>query len=340
MIITYFRSSSYNCWDICPQQYFLTYVLGTPSPSGKKAEMGTILHKVMEGLAHGKKCIQDGNTKFVDDVFGTVSVNADRLADPQFVEWLFEKSFTYYSSPAKSIHTYTPRDKRDIWTWCCDALEFQDGMFDPRKRHVVEAEPHFDIPIKEPWAQYEYTLPSGEQLSGHLRIKGTIDLVTSVTPAHYEVIDWKSGECKNWATGKEKDYEDFCVDPQLRLYHLALHKLYPKVKSFAMTMNYVRTKGPFTVAYDDSDVQATLKMLRTRFERIKATVRPKLKSLSNKHWFCKRVCWFGKNPHSKDGSKTMCQYIAEKTRRCGIEAVMLDETEPGHTIGHYHNPGS
>jgi hypothetical protein len=317
-------------------------VLGKPAPSGKKAEMGTILHKVMEGLAHGKKCIQDNTPSFTDEALGTVSVTTQRLTDPQFVEWLFEKSFEYYSHPDKSIHPYTERDKRDIWKWCCDALAFQDGMFDPRLRDIVEPEPHFDIPIEEPWAEYEYKMPDGSTLEGRLHIKGTIDLVTRINPRMFEVIDWKSGECKNWGTGKEKFFPDFCRDPQLRMYHYALNKLYPKVDTFAMTINYVRTKGPYTVAYSEKDMEDTLGMLRKRFETIKANVRPKLKSPSNKHWFCKYVCWYGsvKNPAHQDGQPTLCQEIAEKIRKHGIEAVMRDETEPGHSIGYYHNPGS
>jgi hypothetical protein len=298
----------------------------------------------MECLALGKKAVQDGERSFTDDVVGNVNIGETRLNTPQFVEWLFEESFNHYSAPDKSIHKYYPRDKRDIWRWCCDTLEFQDGMFDPRRRTIVDAEPHFDFPIEEDWAHYQYQLPNGDTLEGQLHVKGTIDLLTQVTPSVYETIDWKTGECKNWATGKEKDYEDFCVDPQLRMYHWALHKLYPEVKTFAMTINYVRTKGPFTVAYDETDIAATMEMLRKRFKRIKATVRPKLKTdwhnWAEPHWFCERVCWFGKNPHPKDPTRTICQYIADKTRKSGIETVMLEETIPGFQIGYYQNPGS
>lgn len=342
MIITYFRSSSYNGWSICPQQYFMTYVLGMPQPSGKKAEMGTILHKVMECLAHGKLAVQNGENSFTDEVSGTMPISEDTLFNPQLVERLFEKSFNYYSAPTHSIHPYTDKDKETIWKWCCDTLEYYDGMFDPRKRDIVAPEPHFDFEIDEPWAEYEYVLPNGEKLEGKLRVKGTIDLVTRIASDVYEVVDWKSGECKNWGTGQEKHFEDFTVDPQLRIYHWALQKLYPDVKTFAMTINYVRTKGPYTVAYDESDMEDTMKMLRKRFEAIKANLRPKMKSPSNKHWFCKYVCWYGsqKNPDNIGKERTLCQQIGDKTRRRGINTVMLEDTAPGHQIGHYQNPGS
>jgi len=579
VIVTYFRSSSYNTWGLCQQQYLLTYVLGLQAPSGRKAEMGTILHKVMECLANCKLCIQNGTTSFEDDALGTVPVTPDTLTDPRFVEKVLDKAYAHYSSPAKSIHKYTAADKRDIRQWCWDALQFQDGAFDPRKRTIVATEPFFDLPINEPWAHYSYVLPDGKELTGQLRVKGTVDLITKLSDTHYEVIDWKglpldtpiptpsgwttmrdvrvgdivfggdgsqcsvvgkstakqkqcytltfddkstatcdedhlwrladgrvvnvrdlkfgdkipvagplqiddvelpispyalgewlrgrnvfgvsrqlnipnhkkhiptiylrsshtqrlsllrglmsikshsepncfattneqlardmvelllslgkiprysktsddyhirldesedtrvitsvekgviqptqcimvdspdntylctqhmipthnTGECKDWSTSMAKDYADFCKDPQLRIYHWALSQMYPEAKTFGMTINYVRTAGPFTVAYSDDDIRATMDMLRKRFEQIKATVRPKLKSPTNQHWFCKRVCWYGKTMHPKDGTKTICQYIAEKTRRCGLNTVMLEETDPSHTVGYYHNPGS
>ena len=45
MIVTYIRSSSYNNYDFCQMQYFLTYVLGYRSDSNKKADLGTMAHK-------------------------------------------------------------------------------------------------------------------------------------------------------------------------------------------------------------------------------------------------------------------------------------------------------
>ena len=60
MIVTYFRSSSYNQYSMCPQAYYMTYVLGHQSPSGQAAEKGTIVHKVMECLAQAKLAHQQG----------------------------------------------------------------------------------------------------------------------------------------------------------------------------------------------------------------------------------------------------------------------------------------
>ena len=63
MLVTYVRSSSYNNYAYCQMQYFITYVLGHQSDSGKKADMGTMAHKVMEVLAGLKKFQQDNSRK-------------------------------------------------------------------------------------------------------------------------------------------------------------------------------------------------------------------------------------------------------------------------------------
>ena len=74
MIVTYIRSSSYNNYDYCQMQYFITYVLGHQSISGKKAQLGTIVHKVMECLSAAcKKEIQDSkgsSLSITDDAIG------------------------------------------------------------------------------------------------------------------------------------------------------------------------------------------------------------------------------------------------------------------------------
>ena len=187
MIIPYFRSSSYNCFSICEMQYFLTYVLGIPSVVGKKAIMGTIVHKVFECMANAKLCHQNGMKSFNDDNLGTIQVDYEYMYGASFVQWLIDKSYDYYVS--KSQHHWYPRDKRDCTEWVGNVI--REEMFDPRNRHVIAAEPHFDIPIDEPWASYAFDLPNGKKIEGQLSIKGTIDLVTKIDDKCYEIIDWK-----------------------------------------------------------------------------------------------------------------------------------------------------
>jgi len=191
MIVTYIRSSSYNGYDYCQMQYFLTYVLGHRSDSGKKADLGTMVHKVMEVLAGLKKFQQDNPRKKYltvdDDAVGKVKFDKNILLSEGIVEDLVDLSFNSYKKGSK--HKWTPADRKEVSRLSWLALNWNEGQFDPRYRNIVDPEPHFDIPIEEDWAKYEYEMPNGEVIQGRLAIKGTIDLVTKVDDDTIEVTE-------------------------------------------------------------------------------------------------------------------------------------------------------
>ena len=58
----------------------------------------------------------------------------------------------------KISHNFYDKDKeRNRKTaWCF--LTHSDGQFDPRLRNIHYPEPHFDIPIEEDWAKFEYEI--------------------------------------------------------------------------------------------------------------------------------------------------------------------------------------
>ena len=115
MLVTYIRSSSYNNYSFCQMQYFLTYVLGYQTDSGKKAELGTIVHKVMEVLADLKKFKQDNpQRKFLksdDDALGEVKIHKDKFMDDFFVVELLDRSFDYYIKNSKN--KFTDKDRKN-----------------------------------------------------------------------------------------------------------------------------------------------------------------------------------------------------------------------------------
>ena len=184
---------------MCPMQYFIEYNLGHRSPSNKKADKGTICHKVFEILAFIKLNKQNNNRYFKDDIIGDVDITNYELND------IIEKVYHFYTSQF-THHQWTDRDFKDCDKWVYKALEYGDGMFDPRNREIVEPEQHFDITIDKPWAKYKYETKDGP-LEGQLSIKGTIDLITKVNDDTFEVIDWKTGRRLDWATGQEKTLE-------------------------------------------------------------------------------------------------------------------------------------
>ena len=334
--VTYIRSSSYNNYDFCQQQYFINYVLGYPSGSSKKAEMGTIVHKVMECLARSKKAVQDNKKSYKDDALGRIRITKDKMLSSKYVDSLIDKSYEHYVS--ESSQKYAPRDYKDCVKWSHAALEFNKGQFDPRNRNVIAPEPHFDIEIREPWARYDYTMPDGSEVNGYLAIKGTIDLVTEVSDGVMEAVDWKTGRRIDWATGQEKDYDKLSKDPQLLLYHYALSHLFPNYEQTIMTIFYIRDGGPFSLCFDESDKKLFLDMLKNRFEEIKNNQSPKLLSSEHKHWKCTKLCHYHKN-NWQGTNKPMCSHVRDEINKNGINQTVDECTKEGFTLGYYSAPG-
>jgi len=346
MIITYFRSSSYNTHSMCEQQYFLEYVLGWRGLSGQKADKGTICHKVLEILAVIKKRQQDEIPIAIDDILGDIDVyNYD-------LEYIIDKVYEYYSEHTPH-HKWSPKDHKDCRSWVYKAIEFNDGMFDPRNRNILEPEQHFDFIVEKPWSKYDYNLPDGGKLSGHLALKGTIDLVTLVNKDTIEIVDWKTGRRLDWATGQEKTQEKLETDPQLRIYHYAIKHLYPDIRHIIFSIYFINDGGPFTVCFDDKDLQDTENMLRQKFETIKRVKRPAL----NKSWMCSKLCHFGKTTFEnttiepiteyRDGQTckagtcmTKCEQVKHDLDLYGIDTTIALYKHPNHTFGQYKAPGS
>lgn len=345
MIITYLRSSSYNTHSMCGQQYFFEYILGIRSPSNKKADKGTICHKVLEILAFIKLTQQNKNKSFVDDIIGEVNIEKYNL------DTITEKVYKYYTSKF-THHEWDIKDYKDCHAWVHKALTYNNGMFDPRNRHIVEPEQHFDIEIKKPWSHYKYDTKEGI-LEGNLAIKGTIDLITKVNDKTLEVIDWKTGRRLDWATGEEKTHQKLQNDPQLRMYHYAIQHLYPEIDHVMISINFINDGGVFSICFDKSDLYKTELMIKEKFEIIKNTQRPQL----NKSWKCNKLCHFGKTTFAntsilpileyrdgqlipKDQYMTKCEQVKHDTDLKGIKAVIDEYQTPGYSIGHYKAPGS
>jgi hypothetical protein len=330
---------------MCEQQYFIEYVLGWRGPSGQKADKGTITHKVLEILAVIKKGIQDNQTNIEDDVVGVIDL------DNYDIEDITNKVYEYYSTRSNH-HKWYPKDLKDCKEWTKKALEFNGGMFDPRKRDILCPEQHFDFEIKKPWAKYEFNLPTGK-ISGNLALKGTIDLITKVGDDTIEVIDWKTGKRLDWATGEEKTQEKLEKDPQLRIYYYAIKHLYPHIKNVIFSIYFINDGGPFSICFSDADIQKTEEMLRQKFDTIKSNKKPRL----NKTWMCNKLCHFGKTSFSgsiiepleeyrdnhickKGDLMTKCEQIKHDIELYGMDEVVMLYRHPNHSFGNYKAPGS
>lgn len=332
MIVTYLRSSSYNTDEWCTQKYFLRYVMGMEEPSNQKADKGTIVHKAMECLAHKKLAEQEDRLAFVDDCLGELGIGD---CDP---EHLTEMAYNYYTKRAKH-HLWTEGDLKDCHRWVKKALTYNNGLFDPRKRHIIAPEQMFDFTIEKAWAHYDFVTPYGEKLSGQLAIRGTIDLVTLEDHMNLlEMVDWKTGRRLNWATGKVKDFEALRKDPQLRIYHYAMSKIYPEMDEFLITIFFINDGGAFTIPFYRSDLATTEIMIKKKFDKLCSVKRPR----QNITWKCEKICHFGKTkfklPDGTNSGLTICEYMKQKVDKEGIDQVMREHGKKGY-YGHYQAPG-
>jgi len=339
MLITYIRSSSYNNYAYCQMQYFITYVLGHQPDSGKKAELGTIVHKALETLARLKKHSQDNPKKLLlkieDDAVGAINIKKSDLSKDSTVNQILQYSFDFYTKDSK--HSFTKGDRDNCTKLVWDTLHYNDGQFDPRKRNIVAAEPHFDIPIDEDWAKFQYEV-DGKVIDGQLAIKGTIDLVTESSEGIIEVIDWKTGRRLDWATGEEKTYEKLCSDPQLLLYNYAISKLFPEYKQSIMTIFFIKDGGPFSMCFDKDDETRFLKMLKAKFEDIKSNMTPQPISQNRDNWKCTKLCHYCKTKWPGT-DENMCIYIENNLKSKGMDQTIKDCTREGFEIGFYSAPG-
>lgn len=324
IICTYFRSSSWNTWESCQQQFYLQYILGFSNEAGLAATKGNIVHKALECLAAYKLSLQNHSTSFIDDSLGMLH---HEDCDP---DNLIQLSYNWHREHYIDHVWDDKKDFRDCKNWMWKALSFQDGLFDPRNRKIVTPEQQFDFEIRKPWAEYSYKLPDGKRLEGYLSLKGTIDLITEVRPGIYEIIDWKTGATrKNFATGKDKDYESLHDDAQLRLYHYAAHQLFPKIDEIMMTIYYVRAGGPYSLMLSKDDLPKTEELIRKQFDWVRKTQKPLLNpgpewSRKPKPWLagykCHKLCKFSKQSRF-DPNKTECQFIRDKIYQIGIDKV-------------------
>lgn len=371
MIITYTRSSSLNNFEFCQQQYFLTYNLGYYRPSQKKADQGSATHKCLEQLAIAKKYIQDNPTCTeitIDDMTFNVSelleestltdaevdaINKSRINKNVYlcphkvpygqkryganiVNVLIRKACDYYSTKSEEPWSKISFTECNNFAWM--TLDYKGGIYDPRRRTITEPEKHFDITIEKDWAKYEYVSPTGEKLVGQFGIKGTVDLLTELGPDTLEIVDWKTGQRKNWATGEVKTYDKLCDDTQLMMYFYAITKLYPQYKHIFVTIFFVRDGGPFTIGFESSNLEIVEERLRKHFEEVKGTTHPEMCSEDQSDFRCTRLCNYFKDKHSATGLN-ICKHIHNETKAIGIDNVVAKYKRPDFNVGFYESPG-
>lgn len=312
MIICYHRSSSLGTFEMCEMKYFFQYVLGMKDKTNKKAVLGTVFHRAMQVLADKQIAIAKGQDLLENDDIDNLTF--DQCDD---IEHIASVCFEYYKKHEDDVGL-SPSDLQTCIKWLHKALEYNDGSLDPRNQNIHATELFFDIEIKQPWAEYYYEV-NGKIFSGHLAIKGTIDLIVKEDDAYYQVLDYKSGRRLNWATGKEKTYADLCSDKQLLLYFYALKNMYPD-KDFYTSIFYVNDGGLFDIVFSEEDYYKAENMLKEKFEYIRSIQTPRQLSGEQSHWKCTKLCKFSEQ--YKNTNKTTCQYFHDLIQSDGMNSVV------------------
>jgi len=346
-------------------------VLGMRQKGNLKATKGSIVHKILELLAIIKQqeqstdrtnwILEDGNigklkiykknllkpTTLSDEEIQRINstrINKWNYKDPcqlqsrhirfgvELVEDIIEKVYTYYKE--NTDHDWKPVDFKDITNWVWMVLDYKGGMFDPRRRHIVEPEIHFDFVLPEKWAHYKFKVGK-EKFEGQLRLKGTIDLVTKIDDDELEIVDYKSGQRLNWTTGEIKDYKALCKDTQLMIYYYAAKKLFPDY-NIMMTIFFIRDGGPFTICFDSDTIIQTENMLREKFNEIRDNTVPKPVDPYRKCFKCTKICDYYKM-ESPNPKLNMCEFIEKSIKEVGIDQVTNLYSDK--TFNTYQNPG-
>lgn len=327
MIICYHRSSSLSSLEMCEMKYFFTYVLGMKDKPNKKAMMGTIVHRAMQILADKKLAQKNNKRKLKNDDIQDLT-----FAQCDDIEYITTLAYNYYT-PTEPELSFTALDLKTCISWVYKCLAYKNGELDPRNQNVYATEKFFDFEIKKDWAKYKYQV-KGQDIEGYLSIKGTIDLIIQEDENYFQILDYKTGQRKNWATGKEKTYEDLQKDTQLLLYYYALKNLYPDA-SFYVSIYYINDGGIFDFAFDESDYIKAESILRQKFEYIRSIQVPKLLSRDNSDFRCQRLCAFSE---LTENGKTICQNMHSEITNEGIE-VVTNKYANLKKIGKYQDGG-
>ena len=148
-----------------------------------------------------------------------------------------------------------------------------------------------------------------------------------------------TGQRLDWATGEPKGFKKLCVDPQLRMYYLALQTMFSEAKQVIVSILFVRDGGGYSMCFDRSDIPHIKQAIRKRFDEIAKDKHPYMCDPGQKTFKCNKICDYYKMA-APDDSKNMCTFINNQIELYGIEEVTKQHICDGHSVDYYHSPGS
>jgi CRISPR/Cas system-associated exonuclease Cas4 (RecB family) len=324
MLLFYLRSSMVGSYEFCQHKTFLIYNIGLSERGNPKTNFGTATHKALELLAQKKLADQNGLDFIENDIF------TDKYPTSKIdIDSAFNLGWDYCAKQL-DYHDWSEKDKKKYYDMYLKCLNFRNGQYNPLKRHILDVEQQFDLPLDYEWAKYSYTI-NGQRIEGNVRLKGTIDLVTQEDDI-IESADWKTGSKRNWSRGewhnpKTKEYEDFKDDFQLLLYYYAMSEKY-QTEDIVSTIYYLQDGGPYQVHFGHKAKIKALEAIKEYVLKIKSTIVPSLtKDLGTtpENFYNNKKCgWcdFNKvNPEYSD-KKTICEFFRTQIVNLGLNKVI------------------
>lgn len=258
--------------------YYINNILNWRFPVGKAAQLGTIVHAILETIAKIKLARQT-SLSTTETKIGVI--NVDNIDINYIINEIYQQ---YIILPDFEPNNWTKSDFNKIKKYTFNVLNYNNGYFNPLNRTIISAEEYINFEIKEPWA----LLPDNK----YLRLTGIIDLVCQIDQQTIEVIDYKtSSSLTDFHTGTAINEEFVMRDIQLRFYHYALVRRFGTKYTYIFTLFYITHNTPITILLEDKDVLETEELIKTKFNTILSTTIPKL----NRTWKCTRFCPYGKN---------------------------------------------
>lgn len=312
MNIVKLSASSWKNYNACEMAFFIEQCLGIRFDSPwKSTHRGSILHEVMEAIAHTKKAAQEGKEFYEKEGIGRFSSDYENLDIDDLVSRVYNDYIV-----KKPEHKWTKYDLKDIKEWTHKIMSHRGGIFNPLKRNIIDIERRFAIELEHDWAKID---------GGYLKVTGFIDLVVNVDEEEnsIEIIDWKSSKyTKDFHTGEEITYSKLQNDIQLLLYHYACKEIYGQDKNILTTIYYFNNKiGPQTLHLEDNLVGEMEEKIRRQFEKIRSNNNPK----QSRSYKCRKFCPFGMHSFAEVGRKPMQQFLRNGIADYGEDMTICDE---------------
>jgi hypothetical protein len=323
-------------FNLCQLRYFYEYILKRRGGASIAAEIGTAVHSVAEVLGDIKKMHQEDDLGIVLSDIGTFKpsdyvdwlkphelsvttideINKRRKIKKfytykqllqyghvregsEFIEHLIELACKRYLDPLDA----TDLDKARVRNYTWMLLE----QFDVRRKDIVETEFAFDIALEEKWAEND-----GEQV----KMIGYIDLVHR-EDGILEITDYKTGQRKDFLTGKVKEYKDIEKDIQLHMYHLALSHYFDE--DIMANLIFVRDGGVFTITFPDGSLELTKQVIKKHLIQVRNAEYLRLLDPTRRDWRCRYFCPASKN--CSFGNECDCKFLQSYIGKYGQDAA-------------------